>query len=176
MWRGIVSHRWLGGEKAATVPLHVSGRAIAGFVSPALPRMAPSVGQLVNDVPRAKLLVATRPNLEAHLALVARFAALCRDNGVKLMVATNPMRGDAASLYEPADLRDVVERVSRIVPVWDFSAPAWLAFDPTYWEDSSHFKPTVAAMMLERMSGAATPADFGVLRGEATARMARNPM
>ena len=108
--------------------------------------------------------MATRPNLAAHLDLVARFVALCRANGVHLTVATTPMRVDAAFLYDPADLRDVVERLSRIVPVWDFTAPAWLATDIAYWDDRSHFKPSVSQMMLERMFGSNGPQDFGVLR------------
>jgi len=84
-----------------------------------------------------------------------------RTNGITLTVATTPMRADAALRYDPADLRDVVERLSRIVPVWDFTAPAWLATDAAYWDDSSHFKPIVGAMMLERMAGSNTPSDFG---------------
>jgi len=99
--------------------------------------------------------------------MLKRFASLCRDNGIKLTVATTPMRADANSLYYPEDLRDVVERLSRVVPVWDFTAPDWLARNPDFWDDPSHFKPTVGLMMLERMFGnpAAAPAGFGVLQG-----------
>ena len=97
--------------------------------------------------------------------MVARFVALCRDNGIALAVATTPMRLDATILYDPADLRDVVERLSRIVPVWDFAAPQWLAADIAYWDDPSHFKPIVGEMMLERMFGSTAPHDFGKLRG-----------
>jgi hypothetical protein len=113
-----------------------------------------------------KLLVTTRPQLAVQLDMVARFVALCRRNGIKLTVATTPLRGDHATLYDPADLRDVVERLSRVVPVWDFSSPDWLAWDPQYWDDSSHFKPAVGAMMLERMYApqSAAPSDFGILR------------
>src|SRR5207249_5541648 len=113
----------------------------------------PHVQLAANDVPEARPLVNTRPNLAAHLGLVARFVALCRANAVELTVATTPMRADRSFLYDPADLRDVVERLSRIVPLWDFTSPAWLAADIRYWDDSSHFKPIVAEMMLDRISG-----------------------
>ena len=85
--------------------------------------------------------------------------------------ATTPMRADASSLCHPEDLRDVVERLSRVVPVWDFTAPDWLARNPDFWDDPSHFKPTVGLMMLERMFGnpAAAPAGFGVLQGAGSA-------
>ena len=120
---------------------------------------------MANDAPQVRFLVGTRPNLAAHLGMVARFVALCRANGIQLTVATTPMRADAASLHDPADLRDVVERLSEIVPIWDFAAPPWLATDIAYWDDPSHFKPTVAEMMLERMFGSNTPGDFGIMRG-----------
>ena len=45
-------------------------------------------------------------------------------DGVALTVATTPMRVDAALLHDPADLRNVVQRLSRTVPMWDFTAPA----------------------------------------------------
>jgi hypothetical protein len=97
--------------------------------------------------------------------MVARFVALCRDNNIQLTVATTPMRADAASLYDPADLRNVVTRLGEIVPMWDFTAPHWLAADIAYWDDPSHFTPAVAAMMLERMFGSNAPRDFGIMRG-----------
>ena len=169
MWRGIIAHRLRGDSQAPAEPksslLNPRRLAMAGFGFPALGAAAPHTVRMVNDVPNARLLVATRPNLAAHLGLLARFVALCRTNGIKLTVATTPMRADAAFRYDPADLQDVVERLSRVVPLWDFSAPTWLARDTAYWDDFSHFKPTVGKMMLERMSGSNAPSDFGVLRG-----------
>ena len=169
MWRGIVAHRLRGGSQAATEPkpsLPGPRKLVAaGFGFPLLNSAAPQALRTVNDVPGARLLVATRPNLAAHLALVARFAALCRDNGVALSVATTPMRADAALRHDPADLRNVVQRLSEVVPLWDFAAPHWLAADIAYWDDPSHFKTIVGAMMLERMFGSNTPRDFGKLRG-----------
>jgi hypothetical protein len=167
MWRGIIAHRWRGGEQAtATKPWPIDGRhlATAGFGGPVLRRAAPDALLLANDSPQVKLLVNTRPNLAAHLALVARFVALCRENGIQLTVATTPMRADRSFLYDPADLRDVVERLSRVAPFWDFTAPPWLATDIGYWDDSSHFTPTVAEMMLNRIAGSNAPGNFGTLR------------
>ena len=169
MWRGIIAYRMRGGDRAANErrSSRFEGHRfiLAGFGPRLSINPPPRVRYAADDVPGARLLVATRPNLAAHLALVARFAALCRDNGVRLTVATTPMRADAASLYDPADLRDVVERLSRIVPVWDFAAPQWLAADIAFWDDPSHFKPIVGGMMLERMFGSNAPHDFGNLRG-----------
>jgi len=168
MWRGIIAHRMRGGDQAAVAPrfprFGIHRLVTAGFGPPALIAPAALIMHAADDVPAAGLLVNTRPNLAAHLGLVARFVALCRDNGVQLTVATTPMRADAMSLYDPADLRDVVQHLSEIVPIWDFAAPAWLATDIRYWDDSSHFKPIVGEMMLDRMSGSSAPMDFGTLR------------
>jgi hypothetical protein len=168
MWRGIVAYRLRGGDRAATEPkssrFDPSRLVTARFGPPAL---APASRALLvaDDIPGARLLVATRPNLLAHLGMVARFVGLCRDNGIQLTVATTPMRADALSLHDPADLRNVVARLSEIVPIWDFAAPLRLSTDIAYWDDPSHFKPAIAAMMLERMSGSNEPSDFGIVRG-----------
>ena len=175
MWRGIIAYRMRGADRAGIELPRIDPRHVttAGFRPPASINPAERVQNVATaEIPEARLLVATRPNLAAHLAMVARFAALCRDNGIALTVATNPMRADAALRYDPADLRDVVERLSAIVPIWDFTAPQWLAADIGYWDDPSHFKPAVADMMLERMFGSTAPHDFGRLRG-ANAKTAR---
>ncbi len=169
MWRGIVAYRMRGGDRAATEPKSSRFDRAAWqwprFGPPARSTPASGIVLAVSDAPATGLLVTTRPNLAAHLGLVARFVALCRANGIQLTVATTPMRADAASLHDPADLRNVVARLSEIVPIWDFAAPLRLSADLAYWDDPSHFKPAVAAMMLERMFGPNAPGDFGIMRG-----------
>jgi hypothetical protein len=166
MWRGIIAYRMRGGER-------VDKSSEGAFPPPAVAEFRPKAKMLAapliihaaaNEPAAPRLRVATRPNLTAHLMMVARFAALCRTNSIALTVATTPMRADAASLHDPDDLRSVVRRVSEIVPIWDFGAPPRVAADITYWDDPSHFTPAVAAMMLERMFGPNPPKDFGVLR------------
>jgi len=164
MWRGIVAYRMRGGDRAeprsSRFVLHRP--VIAG--SPILVAPAPRAVLAANEAPPAARFGITRPNLAAHLALVSRFAALCAANGIALTVATTPMRADAASLYDPADLRQVVQRLSAVAPVWEFAAPLRLAANIAYWDDPSHFKPAVAEMMLERIFGTNPPEDFGILR------------
>jgi len=168
MWRGIVAYRMRGGDRAATEPkssrFDASRLATARFGPPARSTPASGVVPAAGDAPATGLLVTTRPNLAAHLGMVARFVALCHANGIQLTVATTPMRADAASLYDPADLRNVTQRLSEIVPIWDFAAPLRLSADIAYWDDPSHFKPAVAEMMLERMFGSNPAEDFGILR------------
>ena len=98
MWRGIIAYRMRGADRAASEPSRMDGRrlVLAGLGPPAMIAAPERVLRAADDVPGARLLVATRPNLAAHLAMVARFAALCRDNGIELTVATTPMRADAA--------------------------------------------------------------------------------
>jgi hypothetical protein len=178
MWRGIIAYRMRGADRAASEPSRMDGRrlVLAGLGPPAMIAAPERVLRAADDVPGARLLVATRPNLAAHLAMVARFAALCRDNGIELTVATTPMRADAALRYDPADLRGVVERLSGVVPIWDFTAPQWLAADPRYWDDPSHFKAAVADMMLDRMFGSKSWHDFGTLRGASNRPALQQPI
>jgi hypothetical protein len=166
MWRGIIAHRMRGGDRADKwSELALPPHTLAEFRPQAEILPASLIAHATAAEPEApRLLVATRPNLVPHLILVARFVALCQANGITLTVATTPMRADAASLQDPDDLRQIVRRLSDIVPIWDFSAPPRIANNIAYWDDPSHFTPAVAAMMLERMFGPNPPADFGVLR------------
>lgn len=168
MWRGMIAYRLRGGDRVTSEPkssrFDIRHAVAAGFGRPAWRVPATGVVLAANDAPPAKFLVSTRPNLAAHLGLVARFVALCRANGIALTVATTPMRAEAVSLYDPADLRNVVQRLSEIVPIWDFTAPFRLSADIASWDDASHFKPVIADLMLERMFGPNPPADFGILR------------
>jgi hypothetical protein len=168
MWRGIMTYRLRSGDRVTSEPnssrFDPRRLATARLGPPASIAPTRRAVPVANDAPQVRFLVGTRPNLAAHLAMVARFVDLCRTNGIELTVATTPMRADAASFHDPVDLRDVVQRLSEIAPTWDFSAPLRLAADIAYWDDPSHFKPTVAEMMLERMFGSNTPGDFGILR------------
>ncbi len=104
MWRGIVAHRLRSGAQAAPskqIQVDVRRLATAGFGGPALRAAVSHAPLLASDGSQAKLLVNTRPNLAAHLTLLARFVALCRANSIRLTVATTPMRTDRAFLYDP---------------------------------------------------------------------------
>jgi hypothetical protein len=93
-----------------------------------------------------------------------RFVALCRENRITLLVATSPLH-PASMIIDDRD--EAVERISRIVPLWDFSNPGWVPDDPQLWLDSSHFKPDVGRAMLGRMLGDEVPVrwrDFGRFR------------
>jgi hypothetical protein len=56
--------------------------------------------------------------------------------------------------------------LNRLTPIWDFASPPWLADDPRYWLDISHFSQAVGTMMIERMflGRSSVPPDFGRLR------------
>ncbi|MGZ5127572.1 MAG: hypothetical protein ACXWC1_32810, partial [Burkholderiales bacterium] len=101
--------------------------------------------------------VTTRNDYQRQLALLRRFAQLCRDHGVELIVATSPLHRDVASSLEGQDLAAAVTDVSRITPVWDFGAPPWLSDRPELWTDYSHFTREVGELMLNRIFTGALP-------------------
>src|SRR5262249_10241858 len=154
----MLAERWRARRSALPVP----SPWIAGF-GPPLVRLASATVAPPAAPGWTKLLVATRPNLATHVELVRQFAALCRGNGINLTGATTPMRAATRSLYEPQDLRDVAERLSRVVPLWDFTEGDRIATNPKFWDDSSHFKGSVAGMMLARIYGGlpSSAGDFG---------------
>jgi hypothetical protein len=105
--------------------------------------------------------------LDRQLALLRRFAELCREGGVTLIVATSPVRNTVAEGYGVAALERVADRIAEVVEFWDFGHPDWLSDRTDLWQDRIHFSGNVAAMMLDRIFGkpVAVPGEFGRLRG-----------
>jgi hypothetical protein len=109
-----------------------------------------------------------RPDLAHQLSLLTQFVSLCRKNGITLVVALSPLNpgNEYAGDAQMPDNERVAAMIARIIPVWDFGRPAWLAQRPDLWDDVFHFKPAVADMMLKRVFGddASVPAGFGLLK------------
>ena len=111
--------------------------------------------------------VIPRHDYQRQLALVGRFVALCRDNGIRLTIALSPLRNSTADLYDRADLAAAAADLARIAPVWDFGSPPWLSERPDLWIDASHFASEVGAMMIRRIHTGTLPPGgepFGALR------------
>ncbi len=68
--------------------------------------------------------------------------------------------------YPVGSLEALTEELNRLTPIWDFASPPWLANNPGYWLDYSHFSSAVGTMMINRifLGGSNLPADFGRLR------------
>jgi len=111
--------------------------------------------------------ITARLDYARQLRLVQQFVALCKRYGVRLIVATSPLSREEAAKYDPNELMKVIDDISRIVPVWDFTNSQWLAEHPDFWVDSRHFRPELGAMMLARIFSdvaSAAPNDFGRFR------------
>ena len=113
-----------------------------------------------------------------------RVVRVCRDNGIELTIALNPVHALDLELWRAGQnwerleqwKRDVVsvlnkEGVAQRFPVWDFSGyfeftteevpPAGdAAARMKFYFENSHYTPALGAMMLDRMFGTATN-DFG---------------
>jgi hypothetical protein len=104
---------------------------------------------------------------QRQLAVLRRFAGLCRDHGTELIVAISPLHRANFGKHDREDLMAAVTDVSRITPVWDFGSPPWMNDRPRYWRDDSHFTPEVGRLMLNRIFAGQGPPDdlqFGQLR------------
>jgi len=108
-----------------------------------------------------------RSDLAHQLELLARFVSLCRQHDVRLVIAFSPLSRQNVPDEQAPDNERIVAEVARVTPVWDFDRPAWLSDRADLWLDSSHYSPAVAAMMTQRIFGAATsaPTEFGRLKG-----------
>src|SRR6185369_5138418 len=94
---------------------------------------------------------AERPDLKRQISYLAQFVELCRNNNIALTVATSPMSRANIAGYPDGELKALMERLNRLTPIWDFSSPTWLADNPNYWADFSHFSDAVGILMLERI-------------------------
>ncbi len=116
--------------------------------------------------PQRRYDIVLRPQLEAHSAMLARFAALCRQHDVTLTVVTSPLNRLNARDYDPAELARITARISRVVPLWDFGMPDWLSDRGELWSDPSHFRPEVARHDARaHFRWRIRRAGFGTLRG-----------
>jgi hypothetical protein len=108
-----------------------------------------------------------RSDFARQLALLRAFVSLCRAHDIRLIAGFSPLNRRNVDDEHAPDNERIVEAVSRVLPVMDFGRPKWLSDRPDLWVDFSHYSPTVAAMMIDRMLGRVTnaPADFGQLRG-----------
>ena len=107
-----------------------------------------------------------KPFLDAQLRDLAAFVSLCQRHDIELTIAIDPLHKVNQLTFLPGHVQEMVARIAQVASVWDFESPAWLANDPAYWFEYSHFKPEVATLMLRRMyaNGAGVPDDFGRLR------------
>lgn len=169
-WRRYIS-RALAAHRSAAQPLSFEPHIVAaGLASvPSLPRVADVLARAANSQDRQADGPRIRPDLPHQLELFKRFVAICRQNGIKLVVAFSPLNarsGFAGDAQMPENER-IVAMVARIFPVWDFGRPAWLSQRSDLWLDDSHFKTEVADMMLQRIFGgksSTAPPDFGQLK------------
>jgi hypothetical protein len=109
---------------------------------------------------------AERPDLARQISYLAQFVELCRNNNVSLTVATSPMSHANMEGYPDGELEALTKTLNYLTPIWDFSSPKWLADNPSYWADFSHFSDAVGLLMLDRMflKNSSTSTDFGRLR------------
>ena len=160
-------HAWRDDVRRASLP---KGAVLDEPVpaEPPMPRIRlATLGPPPLPLPKEPMRVTARPDYQRQLALLRRFAELCRDNGINLTIATSPIHRITLSYVDVNDLMAAVADVSRITPLWDFGSPSWLSDRHDLWADHSHFTAEVGRMMIERITTGALPPGglpFGVRR------------
>lgn len=96
--------------------------------------------------------VTKRPDLDRQFAMIETFVRLCREAGVKLVVAVTPVRHSESSL-QSGELEAIKARLSRMTDFWDFATPGPISDQPRLWIDEVHYVPEVGTLMMTRMFG-----------------------
>jgi hypothetical protein len=152
---------WRDDVRRAFLPKAARAALDRPAVQPPLPRVRlAALGNAMPllPLPKEPMRVTARPDYQRQLALLRRFAELCRQHGTELVVATSPLHRTMIGYIDMQDRAAAVADVSRITPVWDFGAPPWLSDRGDLWADHSHFTAAVGRMMIERIFTGALPA------------------
>ena len=91
--------------------------------------------------------------LDEMLDTVRETVRLCQENGIKLVIFTNPMHYATYEFSLELDYLDFLKELAEITPYWNFSGYNDITRDSYYYRDPSHFLPEVGDMMIERMCG-----------------------
>jgi hypothetical protein len=163
------------GRAAAAAAVGVSPRrrnpiwsifTIAAHATP-VEQSTPGVGATLAQADGALERVSERPKFADDMRNWARIVELCRSNHIQLTAAVSPMFPGTIEGLDPADVANVVDQISRLAPIWDFSGPHEPSNRPDLWWSPRHFHPTVARMMVDRIFHNELPdgwREFGRLR------------
>lgn len=166
-------------SRSAEAPKAGPTRAVHGIAAAAAETVRPASAHAKPLAPASDPAVPPRRGISdrgdfpRQIALLERFAALCRQHGTELIVVITPLHPSKEHDFDPDDISQAIEPISRIAPVWDFTGSYRLLDRPDLWRidlmahDTSHFGMEVALMMVRRIFGDAMPEawkHFGRLR------------
>lgn len=87
----------------------------------------------------------------AALDALRETAALCRENGIELIVFTSPMFSYQFRLSASAGYLDFLEQLADVTPYYNFSCINGISSDATNYLDPSHYKAQVGDLILNRI-------------------------
>ena len=155
-WESVIRQIWTGRESVAAArasPLSSFWDRVATRLEGATAgtaRASPLPSPTATGTPER---ITNRIHFLPQLKLLERLAVLCREHHIELIVAASPLSRAAIAHYDRTDVASVVDHISRVVPVWDFSSEFWLSDRPELWRDLNHFRAEVARRMLDRIFG-----------------------
>jgi hypothetical protein len=95
--------------------------------------------------------ISRRAYLAADLDSLQKMVDLCRQHGTQLVVAMTPLSRRNESYFDASSMADAVNRISQVVSLWDFTNTGALTDKAGLWVDESHFRLTLAQMVLRRV-------------------------
>lgn len=88
----------------------------------------------------------------------------CKAEDIEIKIILNPILETSFRSYSEEDKQEFIERLSEITDFWDFTNSS-ISYDSRYFYDSSHYRNSVADMMVEKIydvKNVYIPEDFGM--------------
>ena len=99
-----------------------------------------------------------------NLQALQEIRDLCRDRGIRLLVAVTPQSPQLTNLVVTEDYLRFLEDLAKITSYWNFSGYNSVTLERQNYYEFSHYRPHVGEWMALRMLGGSQdkiPADFG---------------
>lgn len=102
--------------------------------------------------------------VDETLAEIAAIKNLADEHDIELLVFINPIYYKTYEANDAGALESFKRRLAEITNYYDFSGRNEITMDSYYYYETSHYRPLVGDMMIDRMfhQSADAPADFGV--------------
>jgi len=98
---------------------------------------------------------------EAVLKEIGQIRDFAGEHGIDLVFFINPVHSAMRLSINQAEFSNFLEKLSAVVPFYDFSGPGPVTSDSAYFYEPSHYRPIVGDMIVGRI--------YGTGRGEKTA-------
>ncbi|MBQ8698292.1 MAG: hypothetical protein IJ521_04775, partial [Schwartzia sp.] len=100
--------------------------------------------------------------IDETIAELETIKTLCNQNGIELIVFINPIHNSTYLATNLAEFNEFKQRLSEITDYYDFSGLNEITTNNYYYYETSHYRPIVGDMIIQRIFYPERETDFGV--------------